>query len=310
MQKRSRIYIAGHCGLVGSALVRALQKKSYKNIICRTRAELDLLDQKKVAKFFEMERPEYVFLAAAKVGGIVANSTEPADFIYENLTIQNNVIFSAWKFKVKKLLFLGSSCIYPKFSPQPIKEEYLLTGKLEETNDAYAIAKIAGIKLCQSFNEQYKTNFISVMPTNLFGPNDNFDLETSHVVPALIRKFHEAKSGKKKKVILWGSGNAYREFLYVDDLAYACIFLMQKYNDSETINIGKGKDITIHALAQLVKKIVGFKGRINWDRSKPDGTPRKKLDISKLQKLGWKPQTSLTEGIKITYRWYLENHKN
>ena len=311
MKKNSKIFVAGgQSGLVGTAIVRHLKESGYIDIIIKTRKQLDLLNQKQVEKFFNREKPEYVFLAAAKVGGILANKTQKADFIYENLTIQNNVIFSAWKFKVKKLLFLGSSCIYPKFSPQPIKEEYLLTGKLEETNDAYAIAKIAGIKLCQSFNEQYKTNFISVMPTNLFGPNDNFDLETSHVVPALIRKFHEAKSGKKKKVILWGSGNAYREFLYVDDLAYACIFLMQKYNDSETINIGKGKDITIHALAQLVKKIVGFKGRINWDRSKPDGTPRKKLDISKLQKLGWKPQTSLTEGIKITYRWYLENHKN
>ena len=311
MKKNSKIFVAGgQSGLVGTAIVRHLKESGYIDIIIKTRKQLDLLNQKQVEKFFNREKPEYVFLAAAKVGGILANKTQKADFIYENLTIQNNVIFSAWKFKVKKLLFLGSSCIYPKFSPQPIKEEYLLTGKLEETNDAYAIAKIAGIKLCQSFNEQYKTNFISVMPTNLFGPNDNFDLETSHVVPALIRKFHEAKSGKKKKVILWGSGNAYREFLYVDDLAYACIFLMQKYNDSETINIGKGRDITIHALAQLVKKIVGFKGRINWDRSKPDGTPRKKLDISKLQKLGWKPQTSLTEGIKITYRWYLENHKN
>ena len=311
MKKNSKIFVAGgQSGLVGTAIVRHLKESGYIDIIIKTRKQLDLLNQKQVEKFFNREKPEYVFLAAAKVGGILANKTQKADFIYENLTIQNNVIYSAWKYKVKKLLFLGSSCIYPKFSPQPIKEEYLLTGKLEETNDAYAIAKIAGIKLCQSFNEQYKTNFISVMPTNLFGPNDNFDLETSHVVPALIRKFHEAKSGKKKKVILWGSGNAYREFLYVDDLAYACIFLMQKYNDSETINIGKGKDITIHALAQLVKKIVGFKGRINWDRSKPDGTPRKKLDISKLQKLGWKPQTSLTEGIKITYRWYLENHKN
>ena len=311
MKKNSKIFVAGgQSGLVGTAIVRHLKESGYIDIIIKTRKQLDLLNQKQVEKFFNREKPEYVFLAAAKVGGILANKTQKADFIYENLTIQNNVIFSAWKFKVKKLLFLGSSCIYPKFSPQPIKEEYLLTGKLEETNDAYAIAKIAGIKLCQSFNEQYKTNFISVMPTNLFGPNDNFDLETSHVVPALIRKFHEAKSGKKKKVILWGSGNVYREFLFVDDLAGACVFLMQKYNNSKTINIGKGKDITIRALAQLVKKIVGFKGRINWDRSKPDGTPRKNLDISKLQKLGWKPKTSLTEGIKITYRWYLENHKN
>jgi len=311
MKKNSKIFVAGgQSGLVGTAIVRHLKESGYIDIIIKTRKQLDLLNQKQVEKFFNREKPEYVFLAAAKVGGILANKTQKADFIYENLTIQNNVIYSAWKYKVKKLLFLGSSCIYPKFSPQPIKEEYLLTGKLEETNDAYAIAKIAGIKLCQSFNEQYKTNFISVMPTNLFGPNDNFDLETSHVVPAFIRKFHEAKSGKKKKVILWGSGNVYREFLFVDDLAGACVFLMQKYNNSKTINIGKGKDITIRALAQLVKKIVGFKGRINWDRSKPDGTPRKNLDISKLQKLGWKPQTSLTEGIKITYRWYLENHKN
>ena len=308
MNRNSRIFVAGgQSGLVGTAIVRYLKKTGFTNIVLRTRKRLDLLNQKQVETFIKQEKPEYVFLAAAKVGGILANKTQKADFIYDNLTIQNNVIYSAWKYKVKKLLFLGSSCIYPKFAPQPIKEEYLLTGKLEETNDAYAIAKIAGIKLCQSFNEQYKTNFISVMPTNLFGPNDNFDLETSHVVPALIRKFHEAKSGKKKKVILWGSGNVYREFLYVDDLARACVFLMQKYNNSETINIGKGKDITIRALAQLIKKIVGFKGRINWDRSKPDGTPRKKLDISKLLRLGFRPQTSLTEGIKITYQWYLEN---
>src|SRR3989344_8021930 len=284
MQKSAKIYVAGHGGLVGSAIVRKLQTEGFANLVLRTREELDLLDQRAVNVFFQEEKPDYVFLAAAKVGGILANKTKKADFIYENLTIQNNVIYNSWKYKVKKLLFLGSSCIYPKFAKQPIKEEYLLTGKLEETNDAYAVAKIAGIKLCQSLNNQYKTNFISVMPTNLYGPYDNFNLETSHVLPALIRKFHEAKILEKKEVTLWGTGKAFREFLYVDDLADACIFLMEKYNDSEIINIGAGKDLPIRTLAQKIKKLVGFKGRIKWDSSKPDGTPRKIVDVGKLFK--------------------------
>ena len=308
MKKNSKIYVAGgQSGLVGKALVSHLKEKGYTNIIVKTRKQLDLLNQKKVDTFFKMEKPEYVFLAAAKVGGILANKTQKADFLYENLAIQNNVIYSAWKYKVKKLLFLGSSCIYPRLAPQPMKEEYLLTGKPEETNDAYAIAKIAGVMLCQNFNKQYKTNFISLVPTNLYGPNDNFDYETSHVVPVLIRKFHEAKLKKNKDVVVWGSGKAYREFLYVDDLAEACIFLMKSYNDSEIINVGTGEDITIKDLAKLIKKIVGFEGKISWDRLKPDGAPRKKLDVSKLNKLGWRSMTNLSEGIELTYKWCLKN---
>lgn len=309
MKKDSRIFVAGgQSGLVGTAIVRNLQSKGYKNIIIRTRKQLDLLDFKQVQKFFAKEKPEYVFLAAALVGGIWANKTKKADFIYDNLQIQNNIIYNSWKYKVKKLLFLGSSCIYPRLCPQPIKEEYFMTGPLEETNDAYAVAKIAGIKMCQSFNDQYKTNFISVMPTNLYGPNDNFDLQSAHVLPALIRRFHEAKKTNSKKVVLWGSGNAYREFLYVDDMAYACVFLMKNYNSSEIINIGSGKDLKIRELAQIVKKIVGFKGKIKWDTAKPDGTPKKQLDVSKLFKLGWQPKVSLQEGIKKEYEWFLKNY--
>lgn len=306
MNKNSKIYIAGHRGLVGSALVRALEKDGYTNLILRTRQELDLLDQKAVADFFASEKPEYVFLAAAKVGGILANQNNKADFIYENLQIQNNIIFNAKEFKVKKLLFLGSSCIYPKNCPQPIKEEYLMTGPLEETNDAYAIAKIAGIKMCQSFNAQYGTNFISVMPTNLYGPNDNFDLTSSHVLPALIRKFHDAKINHSDSVVCWGTGSPKREFLHVDDLADACLFLMNNYNESEIVNIGTGEDLSIKELTELIQTETGFSGKIEWDSSKPDGTPRKLLNVDKLHKLGWKHKIELKDGIKDTYRWYLE----
>lgn len=310
MKKGSKIFVAGgQSGLVGTAIVRALKTQVFTNIIVKTRKQVDLLDQRQVDLFFQKEKPEYVFLAAALVGGIMANKTRKADFIYNNLLIQNNVIHSSWKYKVKKLLFLGSSCIYPKFAPQPIKEEYFMTGPLEETNDAYAVAKIAGIKMCQSYNEQYKTNFVSVMPTNLYGPNDNFDLQSAHVLPALIRRFHEAKKTNKKEVILWGSGKAYRELLYVDDMASACVFLMNNYSSSEIINIGTGKDLKIRELVQVVKKIVGYSGKIVWDTSKPDGTPKKQLDVTKLFELGWQPKISLKEGIKKEYHWYLDNLK-
>lgn len=308
MELKSKIYVAGHRGLVGSAIVRCLKEKGYVNLVFRTSKELNLLDQKATAGFFEQEKPEYIFLAAAKVGGIAANKTKKADFIYENLQVQNNVIFNAHKSGVKKLLFLGSSCIYPKLCPQPIKEEYLMTGLLEETNDAYAIAKIAGIKMCQSFNEQYETNFISVMPTNLYGPNDNFDLESSHVLPAMIRKFHEAKTNNQKEVTIWGTGNPKREFLHVDDLADACVYLMNNYDASEIVNIGSGEDLSIQELAELVKKVVGFEGEIVNDKTKPDGTPRKLLDVSKLNGLGWKHKTQLEDGITMTYNWFLENN--
>jgi len=308
MQKGAKIYVAGgRSGLVGTAIVRNLQKKKYKNIILKSRQQVDLLKFQAVEDFFKKEAPEYVFLAAAKVGGIWANKTRKADFIYDNLTIQNNVIYNAWKYKVKKLLFLGSSCIYPKLAPQPIKEEYFMTGPLEETNDAYAIAKIAGIKMCQSFNEQYNTNFISVMPTNLYGPNDNFDLNSCHVLPALIRRFHEAKIKHKSSITLWGTGRASREFLHVDDLAEACIFLMEHYNDTSIINIGTGTDLTIKDLAKQVQEIVGYEGKLIWDSAKPDGTPKKQLDVSRLLKLGWRPKTSLREGIKKEYQWFLSN---
>lgn len=307
MKKDSLIYVAGHNGLVGSAIVRELNKKGYKNILTRTRQELDLLDSSAVKNFFEKEKPEYVFLSAAKVGGIVANSTFPAEFIYQNLVIQNNIIHNAYLSKVKKLLFLGSSCIYPKLAKQPIKEEYLLTGTLEETNDAYAIAKIAGIKMCQSYNKQYGTNFISTMPTNLYGKGDNFDLQTSHVIPAMIRKFDDAKNSKAKEVVLWGSGKPKREFLYVDDLAEACVFLMNNYAGSEIINVGTGTDLTIKSLAELIKKIVGFDGKIVWDKTKPDGTPRKLLNVKKINKLGWTAKTGLETGIKKTYLEYKKN---
>jgi len=310
MKKDAKIYVAGgQSGLVGTAIVRNLRKKGYLNIITRTRKELNLLDPVAVGNFFEAQRPEYVFLAAAKVGGIMANKLQKADFIYDNLQIQNNVIYNAWKYNVKKLLFLGSSCIYPKFAPQPIKEEYMLTGKLEETNDAYAIAKIAGIIMCQSYNQQYKTNFISVMPTNLYGPNDNFDLLEAHVLPALMRKFYEAKVNNKERVALWGNGEVYREFLHVDDMADACVFLMNTYDKSEIINIGCGKDITIKALAELIKQTIGYKGKITWDTSKPNGTPRKVLDVSKLTDLGWKPSISLDKGIQNTYRWFEQHYE-
>jgi len=304
MNKNSKIYIAGHKGLVGSAITRLLQKEGYKNLILKTRQELDLLNQQAVSDFFKKEKPEYVFLAAAKVGGIMANQTYPADFIYENLVIQANIMHTAYLNKVKKLLFIGSSCIYPKLTPQPIKEEYLLSGALETSNKPYAVAKIAGIITCQSYNKQYGTNFISVMPTNLYGPNDNFDLQNSHVLPALIRKFHEAKASGQKEIILWGSGSPKREFLYVDDLAEACLFLMKNYNSSEIINIGTGEDLPIKDLAEKIKEIAGYDGKIVWDKSKLDGTPRKLLDVSKITKLGWKHKIELENGLKLTYEWF------
>ncbi|MFH0829346.1 MAG: GDP-L-fucose synthase [Candidatus Kerfeldbacteria bacterium] len=308
MKKDSKIYVAGHRGLVGSAILRKLQFEGYTNLVLKTRSELDLLDQKAVEEFFKSERIEYVFLAAAKVGGIMANKTQKADFIYENLEVQNNVLYNAWKHGVKKLLFLGSSCIYPRMCPQPIKEEYLLTGLLEETNDAYAISKIAGIMMSQSFNSQYGTNFVSVMPTNQYGPNDNYNLETSHVLPALIRRFHDAKISGAKGVVLWGSGSAKREFMYIDDLADAVYFLMKHYDGSEIVNIGTGKDISIRELAEKIKDVVGFKGEIRWDSTKPDGMPRKQLDVSKLHGLGWRHKVDLEQGLRRSYKWFVENH--
>jgi GDP-L-fucose synthase len=310
MNKDSKIYVAGHNGLVGSAIVRRLKQEGYSNLIVRTSKELDLTDLNVTLDFFKKENPEYVFLAAAKVGGILANRDYPADFIFKNLSIQTNVIESSRQVGVKKLLFLGSSCIYPKFAQQPIKEEYLLEGKLEETNEPYAIAKIAGIKLCQSYNRQFGTNFISVMPTNLFGINDNFDLNSSHVLPALIRKMHDAKENNSPNVTLWGTGSPKREFLYVEDLAEALIFLMNNYNESDWVNIGTGEDISIKELAELVKRIVGYEGELVWDTSKPDGTPRKLLDVSKINNLGWKHKTTLEDGVKNTYEWYLEKNSN
>ena len=304
MEKEAKIYVAGHRGLVGSALVRELEKQGYTNIITRTHAELDLISQEAVAEFFAKEKPEYVFLAAAKVGGIGANSTYPADFVYENMMIQTNIIHSAYKNNTKKLLFLGSSCIYPKMAEQPIKEESLLTGELEPTNDAYAIAKIAGIKMCQAYNKQYGTNYISVMPTNLYGPNDNFDLEKSHVFPALIRKFHEAKINKEAEVVVWGTGTPIREFLYVDDLAEACIYLMDHYNDDKIVNIGTGVGVTIRELAESIAKVVGYDGKLVFGTSKPDGTPIKINDVSYLNSLGWQAKTDLLSGIEKTYNWY------
>ena len=307
MNLKSKIYIAGHNGMVGSAICRKLKELGYNNLIFKDSKALDLRNQNSVNDFFEREKPENVFLAAAKVGGILANSKYKAEFIYDNLMIQNNVINASFSHKVKKLLFLGSSCIYPKMAKQPIKEEYLLSGSLEPTNEPYAIAKIAGLKLCQYFKEQYGCNFISLMPTNLYGINDNFDLYNSHVLPALIRKFHEAKVNKKKVVQLWGSGKPYREFLYVDDLAEACVFLMKKYNSSNPINVGSGYDLSILDLARKVKQVIGFSGQINWDSSKPDGTPRKLLDVSIINKLGWSAKTTLEDGIKKTYNWYVRN---
>ncbi len=354
MKKNSKIYVAGHRGMVGSAIVRRLKAEGYTNLILRTRQELDLLDQAAVRQFFEQEKPEYVFLAAAKVGGILANNTYRAQFIYENLQIQNNVIHFAYLNGVKKLLFLGSSCIYPKFAPQPMKEEHLLTGSLEPTNEPYAIAKIAGIKMCEAYWDQYGCRFISAMPTNLYGPNDNFDLETSHVLPALIRKMHLGKclaqnnwrnlradlnkrpiegvdgqgtehqilsilekygiryqktteNGKQVVVTLWGTGTPRREFLHVDDLADACVFLMEQYNEKQFVNVGVGKDLAIKELAEMIQEIVGFQGTIVWDTQKPDGTPRKLLDVSRLDQLGWRARISLREGIQRTYQWFLEN---
>ncbi|MFA5995905.1 MAG: GDP-L-fucose synthase [Patescibacteria group bacterium] len=304
MDKQAKIYIAGHRGLVGGAIKRKLEQLGYTNFILRTHKELDLLNQAAVQEFFQQEKPEYVFLAAAKVGGIYANDTYPADFIYQNIQIQNNIIFAAYQTKVKKLLFLGSSCIYPKLCPQPIKEEYLLTGALEPTNEWYALAKIAGIKMCQAFNKQYGTNYISVMPTNLYGPGDNFDLKNSHVLPALIRKFYEAKLNNTPTVTMWGTGTPKREFLYVDDLAEAVVYLMQQYDGSEIVNIGTGKDITIGELGKLIKNIIGYNGAIVYDATKPDGTPQKLLDVSRLKKLGWEAKVSLEDGIKQTVEWY------
>lgn len=308
MLKSAKIYVAGSNGMVGSAIVRTLEAKGYSNIVVKSSKELDLKNQQAVHDFFNQEQPEYVFLAAAKVGGIHANNTYPATFIYDNIMIQSNVIQAAYEFNVKKLLFLGSSCIYPKFAPQPIKEEYLLTGSLEPTNEAYAIAKIAGLKMCQFYKQQYGCNFISAMPTNLFGINDNFNLENSHVLPALLRKFIEAKQNNKQEVTIWGSGTPMREFLFVDDLAEACLFLMENYNDVETVNIGTGKDVSIKELAETIMKIVGFEGNLIFDASKPDGAPRKLLDVSKINNLGWKHKVTLEEGIQKTLNWIQKNN--
>lgn len=308
MNKDSKIYIAGHRGMVGSAITRHLSNEGFSNLLLRTSKELDLRNQADVFSFFANEKPDYVFLAAAKVGGIVANNTYRADFIYENLAIQNNIIHAAYLQGVKKLMFLGSSCIYPKMAPQPLKEDYLLTGLLEPTNEPYAIAKIAGIKMCEAYRTQYGCDFISVMPTNLYGPNDNYDLQNSHVLPAMIRKFHEAKIKQDKAVYLWGSGSPMREFLHADDLANACIFLMHNYSEAGFVNIGTGTDVTIKALAEMVKKIVGFEGELVWDSSKPDGTPRKLMDVSRLHGLGWQHQIELEQGIALAYQDFLENH--
>jgi GDP-L-fucose synthase len=306
VEKHSRIFIAGHRGLVGSALVRRLEHAGYTNLLTCTHSELDLTDQGAVDTYFSSEKPEYVFLAAAKVGGIHANSTYPAEFAFSNLEIQNNVIHLSWRYRVKKLLFLGSSCIYPKFAPQPIREDALLSGPLEQTNQAYAIAKIAGIIMCQSYNAQYGTNFVSVMPTNLYGLNDNYHPQNSHVLPGLIRRFHEAKVGNTPRVVIWGTGTPKREFLYSDDLADACIFLMQRYDSSEIVNIGSGQEYTIRELAEMIREVTGFKGELAFDPSKPDGTPRKLLDCTKLNSLGFKAQTPLREGIARAYEDFLK----
>lgn len=308
MEKGSKIYIAGHRGMVGSAIWRRLEAAGYTNLVGKTSAQLDLRNQQAVEVFFSNERPEYVFLAAAKVGGIVANNTYRADFLHDNLLIQSNIIHQSYKHQVKKLLFLGSSCIYPKLAPQPLKEEYLLTGPLEHTNEPYAIAKIAGIKLCDAYRAQYGCNFISAMPTNLYGPNDNYDLQNSHVLPALVRKFCEAKEENKKYVQIWGSGRPKREFLHVDDLAQACLFLMDTYNEQGLVNIGVGEDISIKDLALTIKNIVGFEGELTFDQSRPDGTPRKLMDVTKINNLGWKASISLDQGLKSTVEHYLEEH--
>ena len=310
MEKQSKIYVAGHRGLVGSALIRHLQEKGYNNIIYRTSHELDLRNQAAVIQFLAQEKPDYIFLAAAKVGGILANATYPAQFLYDNLMIQSNVIEAAKEFGAKKLVFLGSTCIYPKMAPQPLKEDYLLTGELESTNEPYALAKIAGIKMCSSYNKQYGTEFISVMPTNLYGPNDNFNLETSHVLPALMRKIHKAKINGEEAVTIWGSGTPLREFLHVDDMASACVYLMENCTFEqigEFVNIGTGKELTIRELAETLCEIIGFEGELRFETTKPDGTPRKLTDVTKLHGLGWHHKIELKEGVQDTYKWYLEN---
>jgi GDP-L-fucose synthase len=307
MHKADKIFVAGHRGMVGSALVRRLQAAEFSNVVTRDRSQLDLTDESAVAKFFAKEKPDIVIDAAAKVGGIKANNDFPVEFLLGNLRIQNNIIRSAYESGVRKLLFLGSSCIYPKFAPQPIPETALLSGPLEPTNEAYAIAKIAGVKLCQAFSREYGANFISAMPTNVYGPNDNFDLETSHVLAALLRKAHEAKTRNDQKLIVWGTGKPHREFLHVDDLASACLLLLKKYNSPEIINVGCGEDVSIRELAELICDVVGFDGELAWDTSKPDGTPRKLLDVSKLRALGWKPTITLHDGIAQTYQWFLAN---
>ena len=307
MDKSGKIYVAGHRGMVGSAIVRALEKSGYNNIITRTHKELDLTRQDAVEDFFAKEKPDYVFLAAAKVGGIVANNEAPADFLYDNMILEMNVIHSAFRSNVKKLMFLGSSCIYPRMCPQPIKEEYLLTSSLEQTNEAYALSKISGLKYCEYLNRQYHTDYISVMPTNLYGPNDNYHPTHSHVLPALIRRFHEAKVNNLPYVTCWGTGKPLREFLYVDDLADACVYLMNNYSGNETVNLGSGKELSIKELTELVAKVIGYKGEVRWDTSKPDGTPRKLLDVSKLESLGWHYKTELEEGIRLSYEDFLNN---
>lgn len=309
MTHNSKIYIAGHRGMVGSAIFRALKKRGFENIITRTSSELDLRNQQAVADFFEEEKPDYVYLAAAKVGGIVANNTYRADFIYENLMIESNIIHHSYLNGVKKLMFLGSSCIYPKLAPQPLKEEYLLTGLLEETNEPYAIAKIAGIKLCEAYRDQYGCNFISAMPTNLYGYGDNYNLNNSHVLPALIRKFHEAKQSNQPYVTAWGTGSPKREFLFADDLAEACLYLMDNYNGRELVNIGTGEDLSIKELTELVARVTGYEGEIKWDTSKPDGTPRKLMDVSKLHNEGWRHTVELPEGIRLAYEDFLQNQE-
>ena len=307
MEKNAKIYVAGHRGMVGSAIVRELQRLGYNNLVLRTHSELDLIDQAKVKAFFEAEKPDYVFLAAAKVGGIVANNEAPADFLYQNMVLEMNAIHSAWQTGCKKLLFLGSSCIYPKFAPQPMKEDCLLTSSLEPTNEGYALAKISGLKYCEYLNRQYGTDFISVMPTNLYGPNDNYHPRHSHVLPALIRRFHEAKESGAPVVTCWGDGSPLREFLHVDDLANLCVFLMNNYSGNETVNAGTGLEISIKELSELVAEIVGYRGQIVWDTSKPNGTPRKLLDVSKSKAMGWKPRVTLREGIAMTYQDFLTN---
>ena len=307
MEKNAKIYVAGHRGMVGSAIVRELNRQGYHNIVTRTHRELDLIDQQAVEAFFEAEKPEYVFLAAAKVGGIGANSDAPADFMYDNMVLEMNVIHSAWKHGVKKLEFLGSSCIYPRLAPQPMKEDCLLTSALEQTNEAYALAKISGLKYCEYLNRQYGTDYISVMPTNLYGPNDNYHPEHSHVLPALIRRFHEAKENGLPYVTCWGDGSPLREFLYVDDLANLCVFLMNHYSGNETVNGGTGKELSIKELTELVAKVIGYEGEIRWDPSKPNGTPRKLLDVSKAAKLGWTYRTELEDGIRLAYEDFLHN---